>query len=291
LVVVLASALALLAAGDAPVADKTRERPVPGAWEGIARFGDGWVFSGGNGLWRTDNDLRVERANARAIPANLRARGYHRIGDIDVAGVYLYAALEQSDSARKQQVFARFDAKTLAFVDSVTVAQHENPFVTVDVRSGTAYAMDRDRETLLRYDLGGLRWRRLPPVRLDRRIADARGADLEGGFAYLSTADRRNTLHRVDLASGAVVELGSAGHAGGDGRGIDVTPRAEGRIHTLTVDAGRDRALLGDFGVPAARRTGPAEKVIIAVTVAATLVATVVIVAVTRRRRPAAAAH
>ena len=48
---------------------RQRERRVDNAYrQGLARFGDGWIFSGTNGLWRTDDDLRVEAANAVADP-------------------------------------------------------------------------------------------------------------------------------------------------------------------------------------------------------------------------------
>jgi hypothetical protein len=263
-----------------------RERKVDNAYrQGLARFEGGWVFSGTNGLWRTGDDLRADDANPSAIPDDLRARGYNHIGDVDVAGTYLYAPLEQPDYERNEQVVARFDAKTLEFVDAVTLRQHENSFVAIDARSGTAYSMDRfGGDALLRYDLGGLRWRRLPPLPLDRRVENVQGADLGDGFAYLSTSDPRNTLYRVDLGSGEVIDLGSAGHAGGEGEGIDVTPLSTGRIHTLTIDTDKVSVLLADFSVPPPRKTGTAEQVIIAVTVVSTLIATIVIVVVTRRR-------
>ena len=83
-----------------------------------------------------------------------------------------------------------------------------------------------------------------------------------------------------------MVDLGSAGHVGGEGEGIDVTPLATGRIHTLTIDTDKVSVFLADFSVPPPRKTGTAEQAIIAVTVAATLIATIVIVVVTRRRWP-----
>jgi hypothetical protein len=258
--------------------------------QGLARFGGGWIFSGTNGLWRTSDDLHVEKANPSPIPTDLRARGYNHIGDVDVAGAYLYAPLEQPDYARDEQVTARYDASTLEFVDSVTLKQHENSFVAVDAHSGTAYSMDRfGGDTLLRYDLGGLRWRPLPPLHLDRRVENVQGADLGDGFAYLSTSDSRNTLYRVDLGSGKVIELGSAGHAGGEGEGIDVTPLPSGRVHTLTIDTDKVSVFLSDFSVPPPRKTGTAERALIAITVAATVIAMIAIVMVTRRRGHGAA--
>jgi hypothetical protein len=288
---VLVCAVLLTGAVDAPGATLTRERRVDNAYrQGLARFGSGWIFSGTNGLWRTSDDLHVEKSNLSPIPADLRARGYNHIGDVDVAGAYLYVPLEQPDYARDEQVTARFDATTLEFVDAVTLPQHENSFVAVDAHSGTAYSMDRlGGDTLLRYDLGGLRWRPLPPLHLDRRVENVRGTDLGEGFAYLSTSDPRNTLYRVDLGSGKVVDLGSAGHVGGEGEGIDFTPLPSGRLHTLTVGADKVSVFLSDFSVAPPRKTGTAERALIAVTVAVTLIAMIAIVVLTRRRGRGAA--
>lgn len=285
----VACALVLVAADDPPAATMTRERRIDNEYgQGLARYGDGWIFAGTTGLRRTDDDLRVEVANTAPIPADLRARGYNHLGDVDVAGAYLYAPLEQPDYERNEQVMARYDAKTLEFVDAVTLNQHENSFVAVDVRAGTAYAMDRSAgDRLLRYDLGGLRWRPKPPLPLSRTLERVQGADLGDGFVYLSTSDAQNTLYRVALGTGAVTELGSAGHAGGEGGGIDLTPLASGRIHTLISDRDSDNEValfLADFGVPPLRRTGRAEQWILVSTVATTLVTTVAVVALTRRR-------
>ena len=283
---VLASAVLLTGAVDAPAATLSRERGVDNAYrQGLTRFGGGWIFSGTRGLWRTGDDLHVEAANTSPIPDDLRARGYDHIGDVDAAGAYLYVPLEQPDFRRNEQVIARFDAKTLRFIDSVTLRQHEIAFVAVDAQSGTAYSMDRlGGDAVLRYDLGGLRWRRLPSLHLRRRVENVRGADVDAGFMYLSTSDSRNALYRVDLGRGAVVDLGSAGRPGDEGAGIDVTPLARGRIHALTIGADKVSVHLDDYRVPTAPRTGSAEQAIIAVTVAATLVATIALVVLTRRR-------
>jgi hypothetical protein len=287
---VLACAVLSTGAADAPVATLSRERGVDNAYrQGLARFGAGWIFSGTNGLWRTDDDLHAEDNNTSPIPADLRARGYNRVGDVDVAGAYLYVPFEQPDLGRDEQVTARFDAKTLRFIDAVTLKQHENSFVAVDAQSGTAYSMDRiGGDEVLRYDLGGLRWRRLPSLHLHRRVERVQGADVDAGFMYLSTSDPGNTLYRVDLGSGAVIDLGSAGRPGDEGGGIDVTPLSTGRIHTLAIGADKASVRLDDYRVPAARKTGTAERAIIAMTIAATLVATIVIVVLTRRRKPEA---
>jgi hypothetical protein len=285
--VVAVCALAFVAADDPPVVSITRARRVDDDYRrGLARYADGWIFAGERGLWRTDDDLRLTVARTSAIPAQLRARGYRRIGDVDVAGAYLYAPLEQPDDTRNEQVVARYDAKSLEFVDSFTLRQHENAFVAIDARAGTAYSIDRRAgDRLLRYDLGGLRWRALPPLPLSRRVEQVEGADLGDGFIYLSTSNKGRPLSRVSLGNGAVTDLRSFDLGGREARGLDFTPLASGRVHTLARDDQAASMSLIDLGVPPPRRTGRAEQWILAVTVAGTLVATVAIVGLTRRRR------
>lgn len=58
-----------------------------------------------------------------------------------------------------------------------------------------------------------------------------------------------NGLYRVDLKTGQVDDLGSVGHLGGEGEGIDATKLPSGRIHTLTVDAAGAPVWLGHFAV------------------------------------------
>jgi hypothetical protein len=278
-----ACALVLVAADKAPVVTKTRERRLPGGYrDGVARYGKGWILAGPTALSRVDDELRVEVSNPAPIPDDLRARGYRHIGDVDVAGAYLYAPLAQPDETRNEQVMARYDAKTLEFVDAFTLRQHENVFVAIDVRAGTAYAIDRTTSaSILRYDLSGLRWRPKAPLPLGRTLEQVRGGDLGDGFVYLSTSDAANTVYRVQLTTGVVTALGSAG----DGRstGLDFTPQASGRLHTIRVDA-RDTAVLADLGVPPPRRTGRLEQWILAITVGVTLMSTIAILALTRRR-------
>ena len=193
---VLACAVLLTGAADAPAATLSRERGVDNAYrQGLAHFGDGWIFSGTNGLWRVADDLHVEVANTSPIPDDLRGRGYDRIGDVDVAGAYLYVPLAQPDDRRDEQVVARYDAKTLRFIDSVTLRQHEIAFVSVDAQSGTAYSMGRlGGDEVLRYDLGGLRWRRLPSLHLGRRVlvegGSRSGHGREHGAARLAETER-----------------------------------------------------------------------------------------------------
>jgi hypothetical protein len=113
----------------------------------------------------------------------------------------------------------------------------------------TAYSMDRfGGDTLLRYDVGDA-WAPLPPLAMSRFVDKVQGADVARGAVWLSTSDPTNELFRVDIETGAVLDLGSAGHVGGEGEGIDATRLRSGALHTLTIDVARAPVWLGHFGV------------------------------------------
>ena len=206
--------------------------------QGVARIPNGWIFSGTNSLWRTDNALKEVVSANPAIPAAWTARRFNHIGDIDVIGKYIYAPLEQPDYTKGQQATARFDRDTLRFVDAVTLPQHENSFVTIEPTTMTAYTMDHfDGNTILRYDVAH-GWKRLAPLRLSTTLHHTQGADILNGVIWISTSDARNDLYGVDLSTGKVRSNGSMGHTGGqgEGEGLDATALASGFVHTLCID-------------------------------------------------------
>ena len=239
-----------LALGPAPTAHLRSEQKVAAGYnQGIARIPGGWILSGLSVIARVDEKLRSKKSVSPPVPPDLRVRGYNHVGDIDAVGKYVYAPIEQSNFEKGEQVMARYDVKTLKLVDSVTVAQHENSFVTVDPKTMTAYSLDRfGGDALLRYDVRN-GWAPLPPLAMSRFVDKVQGADVARGAVWLSTSDPTNELFRVDLATGAVSDLGSAGHAGGEGEGIDATRLPSGALHTLTVDAKKTPVWLGHFAV------------------------------------------
>lgn len=245
-VVVLSSAAAT-AAPQARVTSEAQLDPVYN--QGIARAKDGWVLSGTRVLARLDDRLQDTNRVAEAIPPDWAARGYNHIGDVDVAGRYVYAPYEQPDYERGEQAMARYDARTLAFVDAVTVAQHEASFVTVDPKTMIAYSMDRfGGDALLRYDVRK-GWKALRPVRMSQFVDRVQGGDLAGGVMWLSTDDDANMLYRVTLPGGRVEALGNAGHVDGEGEGIDATKLGRDRLHVLTVDVMFSPVWMGNLAV------------------------------------------
>jgi len=206
--------------------------------QGVAHIPNGWIFSGTNSLWRTDNALKEVRSLNPALPAALTARGFDHIGDIDVIGRYIYAPLEQPDYSKGFQATARFDRDTFRFIDAVTLPQHENSFVSIDPATMTAYSMDHfDGNAVLRYDVAH-KWKKLPALHLSTTLHHTQGADLLNGVLWISTSDPANDLYGVDLATGKVRANGSMGHTGGqgEGEGLDATTLASGSVHTLCID-------------------------------------------------------
>jgi hypothetical protein len=263
----VAPVLALaLATGSTPAptaAVRSEQRVQAGFNQGIARVDGGWILSGTIVLARVNEKLKPVKTVQLPIPTALRVRGYNHIGDVDAVGRYVYVPFEQPDFEKGEQITARYDVRTLKFVDSVTLAQHENSFVTVDPKTMTAYSMDHfGGDALLRYDVRN-GWAPLPPLAMSRFVDKVQGADVARGAVSLSTCsgtrssttssscdpEPTNELYRVDLETGVVDDLGSAGHVGGEGEGIDATRLPSGALHTLTVDVKKSPVWLGHFAV------------------------------------------
>jgi hypothetical protein len=213
-----------------------QQRLSPFYAQGVARIAGGWIFSGTNGLWKTDDKLKELAHVAPAIPPAWKAKGFDHVGDIDVVGKYIYAPFEQPDYAKGTQATARYDRDTLRFVDARILPQHENSFVTVDPETMIAYTMNHfDGNALLRYDVAR-GWKSLRPLKMSRLLHHTQGADVYGGAIWISTDDPQKGVYRVDMKSGAVVRVARLGHRGGEGEGMDATALPSGFLHVLCVD-------------------------------------------------------
>jgi hypothetical protein len=163
----------------------------------------------------------------------------NHIGDIDL----LWAPIEKEDKADGTQMLARYDPKTLRAIDWVAVPQHHNSFVAVDdscepsCPAGKTSLLSTDLfddDTVLRYTFEAGNLTPVAPLKLRRKVDHIQGADVAGGALWLATDDDHDGLYRVDLQTGDVQDLGSMGHADGEGEGIDVRAQAG-----VTDDAGR----------------------------------------------------
>ena len=225
--------------------------------QGVARVPDGWIFSASGGLWRTDEQFNELVARELPLPATLTALGFNHIGDIDVAAGLLYAALEQPNTGLNQQAVARFDPKTLQYVDHVLLPQHEASFLSVDEPTMIAYLCDHySDDTMLRYDVAA-GWKPLSPLPMSRKVEHIQGADVALGALWLSAEDEVHGIYRVDLVSGEVVQVGSVGRLVKTGifvpevEGIDATPLPTGLLHILTGEPLHATSWLDDFTVKA----------------------------------------
>ncbi len=215
--------------------------------QGIARTPDGWVVSGNDVLARLDEHLRRSATSTTRSRPRGRQRGFDHIGDVDVSGTTLYVPFEQPNYDEGRQAMARYDARTLAFRDAKIVHQHENSFVAVDGASGIAYSMDRfGGDALLRYDIRA-GWRRLTPLYLDRTLEKVQGAAIARNAVWLMTDDDHQGMYRVDIDSGAVVDVGSAPPVDGEGEGIDAATISSGNLHVTVTNANHQAVTLDHF--------------------------------------------
>lgn len=204
--------------------------------QGIARADDAWIFTNEAAIYRTDDDFQRTGGHEQAIPADLAAQGYDHLGDGDVADGLLWVPVERDDKDSGVQATARYDADTLEFVDSFEVAQHHNSFVTVD-EEGVAYSTDEfSDDTIVRDRYVDGKIEQLEPLRMSRTIERIQGGDVAGGALWLSTDDDRNGVYRVDLDSGEITDVGSAGRVAGEGEGIDAADGAPAVLRVLVAD-------------------------------------------------------
>ena len=220
------------------LAEVSGESDVDGNFrQGIARSGDQWIFTNAVTLYRTSNAFVKEDSVEGAIPKVLADQGYDHLGDPDVAGGKIWIPVERDDKSKAVQVTARYDERSLTYLDSFVVAQHHNAFVSVDTH-GVAYSADQfTDDTLVRYSVSGGKVHQLKPLKMSQTVDRIQGGDVADGAIWLSTDDDHNGVYRVDLVTGEVTDLGSMGHVDGEGEGIDATQLPSGLLHPLVADA------------------------------------------------------
>jgi hypothetical protein len=223
------------------------DRLAPRYGRGVARIKGGWVLNGASVMARTDEGFHEQQINRSPIPQRLLREGYRRMGDVDVVGMYVYAALEMRNTRLDNGLTVRYDLKTLKYVDSVELQQHASSFVAIEPLRMIGYAMDRSNgKVLLRYDV--VRdWKPLPRLVLDRTLVDVRGGAVGGGAVWISTSDRTKEIYRVDERTGHVDDIGSAGNVMVEG--IDAKTIHDANIHVTTIDRRHHRVRLLHFKV------------------------------------------
>ncbi len=229
--------------------------------QGIARIPRGWILSGTlspvsdtDVIVRTDDTFDVVARNEKAIPPEWRTQGYVHVGDIDVVGNVLYAPFEQPDYTQSHQVTARYDARTLKFLDAVELAQHENSFVAVDPATRVAYSMDHfDGDELLRYDVAH-KWKSLRPLKLSMLLEHTQGASIADGAIWISTSDAHNDIYRVNLKTGHVDLVAQITDPPGEGEGMAVAALPSGYLHATVLDPDQTKVWVEHFSRPTAAK-------------------------------------
>ena len=229
--------------------------------QGIARIRGGWILSGSlspipntDVIVRTDEQFNVVERSEAAIPSEWRNQGYVHIGDIDVVGNVIYAPFEQPDFSLGHQVTARYDARTLQFLDAVKLPQHENSFVAVDQKTRTAYSMDNfDGDALLRYDVAHA-WKRLKPLKLSMFLEHTQGASIADGAIWISTSDAHNDIYRVNMKTGHVDLVAQIVDPPGEGEGIAVAKLPSGTLHATVLDPDMTKVWVEHFSKPTVAR-------------------------------------
>ena len=261
--VVLVAIAAIAAAASQPAVLRSKDE-IPVLYnQGIARIPRGWILSGTlspipntDVIVRTDEQFNVVMRNEAAIPSEWRAQGYVHIGDIDVVGNVVYAPFEQPDYTQGHQVTARYDARTLKFLDAVELDQNENSFVAVDPKTRIAYSMDNfDGDALLRYDTKH-RWKPLRPLQLSMQLEHTQGASIADGAIWISTSDASNDIYRVNMKTGHVDLVGQITDPPGEGEGIAVAQLPSGYLHATVLDPDQTKVWVEHFSRPTRARRG-----------------------------------
>ena len=223
--------------------------------QGIARVPDGWIFSASGGLWRTDDKFVQTVENMVPLPDAVTALGYNHIGDIDVAQGVLYASVEQDDFNKGEQAVVLFDPQTLQYKSHVILKQHEASFIAVDETTMTAYLTDHySDDKILSYDVKD-GWKPLPVLQMSQQAVHIQGADVADGALWLSCDDDGQSIYRVDLKTGAVVQVGTVnrqekvGNFRPEVEGIDATPLPSGLLHVLTGEPLKATSWVDHFAV------------------------------------------
>lgn len=189
--------------------------------QGIAVSGNEFVFSWQYGLERTDANFNSLQRNSNlgsggltpGIPSDLFAQGLDHIGDIDVHGGIIYAALDNTDGYKQPHV-ALFNAADLSYTGkSFTLAgTPANPnddlasWVAIDAARGYGYGKEwRNGNTLNVYNLSD--WSFSHTIAMDSSLKRIQGGKVVGDWLYMASDNEDQTIYRSNLLSGHVEEL------------------------------------------------------------------------------------
>src|SRR5207248_3253206 len=88
------------------------------------------------------------------------------------------------------------------------------------------------------------------------------GADVADGAVWISTSDAHNDVYRVDLTTGDTTSVGTLGHEGLEGEGIDATPLASGAFHALVNNPAGPFVIFGHYDLSSPPETEPSSETV-----------------------------
>lgn len=201
--------------------------------QGMSFDGDVPVFSWRYGLQRTDpKTYQATLAYPLSFPADIQAifatfgnkPDYGHIGDIDIAGKKLYAAIEDEDNDQLQDFIAVYDAKTLQYTGekhAMPTALHTDgiPWVAVDAKLNELYTVTWSGAAaggLNVFDLRTFALLRTVPLQQTFDGRRVQGAKIFDGMLYAASDSHdagaapntnRKYIFKVDTVTGSVTTL------------------------------------------------------------------------------------
>jgi hypothetical protein len=204
--------------------------------QGCATDGTAWYFTWRYGLERDDAAFTTQTSSLYAIPPSIAATGSDHIGDLDVFGSTLYAAIEDSKDYAAPKIVL-YDATTLAagtiYSLSNTLLTEGVPWVAVDGPRGKLYvAQWNPTPAILVHDLATVTFERALP--LTPALGRIQGAKVFEGMLYASTDDAAKTIYKINLETGTAMALFGIAGSGIEEEGLCFAPRADGSMmHTM----------------------------------------------------------
>lgn len=228
--------------------------------QGMSFDGDVPVFSWRYGLQRTDpKTYKATLAYPFSFPADIQAifatfgnkPDYGHIGDIDIAGRKLYAAIEDEDNSQLQSFIAVYDAKTLQYTGekhAMPTALHTDgiPWVAVDPKLNELYTVTWSGAaagSLNVFNLKTFSLIRTVPLQKSFDGRRVQGAKIFDNMMYAASDSHdagaapntnRKYIYKVDPVTGSVMTLFSFDEPRRtevEGLGFD----PEGTMHLLVI--------------------------------------------------------
>jgi hypothetical protein len=176
--------------------------------QGVSTDGTNWIFSWQLGFDITDQSYNTIVQNDLAIPLNLAALGVNHMGDNDYWDGGIYVGAEDGPAYQNPYVL-QFDSQlnyVQGFALSPNMMDAGVPWAAVDGPNGHIIVANWTYSPVLfLLDLNtGAYVSQLP---ITQTLQDIQGAKLFEGSLYASTDDANQTIYKIDMETGVVIQL------------------------------------------------------------------------------------